>query len=218
MRQLNSLALLCVMITGVAVCQAQMAQLWEGKELAKWTLITPSAATMDSVVTVSADSVLCITGIPIGYIASIDSFKNYYLHLEYRWPINALKNANSGVLVHIASGPLDRNTWPLCIQIQTKISRAGDLLPMAGAAFKEPLSTPAGAKTPQLERQKSDSEKLLGEWNTVDIACKDSVIECSINGIVQNHVSGCMPSAGKIGLQLEGFPYEVRNIWLMRLD
>jgi hypothetical protein len=122
------------------------------------------------------------------------------------------------VLIHIASGPIDRNTWPLCFQIQTKITRAGDLLPMAGAKFDEPLSTIPEAKTPLLERQKPDSEKPVGEWNIVDIICRDSTIVCSINGIVQNHVTNCQPHAGKIGIQLEGVPFKLRNIWLTQLN
>ena len=118
---------------------------------------------------------LAITGKPIGYLATIDSFENYKLHLEYRWPIDAAKNSNSGVLIHIASGPIDRNTWPLCFQIQTKIAHTGDLLPMAGAKFAEPLSTAPEAKTPLLERQKSDSEKPIGDWNIVDIVCSTAL-------------------------------------------
>jgi hypothetical protein len=193
-------------------------QLWNGKDFANWEFVTPSPADIHTVCTIEPGSVLAITGKPIGYLATIDSFENYKLHLEYRWPVEAEKNSNSGVLVHIASGPLDRNTWPLCFQVQTKITRAGDLLPMAGAKFIEPLSTPPGAKTPQLERKKSDSEKPLGEWNRVDIVCLDSTIECTINGVIQNRVTKCEPHAGKIGLQLEGFQYKLRNIWLTRLE
>jgi hypothetical protein len=193
-------------------------ELWNGKDFNGWELVTNPAADINSVCTIKHDSVLAVAGKPIGYLATIDSYENYKLHLEYRWLIDAAKNSNSGVLIHIASGPIDRNTWPLCFQIQTKITRVGDLLPMAGARFIEPLSTPPEAKTPQLERQKSDSEKPVGEWNVVDIICLDSTIECLINGIIQNRVTKCEPHAGKIGIQLEGFPYELRNIWLTMLE
>jgi hypothetical protein len=193
-------------------------KLWNGKDFTGWELITSSAADIESVCTINPDSVLAVAGKPIGYLATIGSYENYRLHIEYRWPINAVKNSNSGVLIHIASGPIDRNTWPMCFQIQTKIAHVGDLLPMAGAKFAEPLSTAPEAKTPQLERQKPDSEKPFGEWNTVDIICCDSTIECTINGIVQNRVTKCEPHAGKIGIQLEGVPFELRNIWMNILD
>lgn len=189
-------------------------KLWNGKDLFGWELVTNSAADIKSVCRIEPDSVLAVTGKPIGYLATIDSYENYKLHIEYRWPINAAKNSNSGVLIHIASGPIDRNIWPMCFQIQTKISRVGDLLPMAGAKFAEPLSTAPEAKMPQLERQKPDSEKPVGEWNILDIVCCDSTIECKINDIVQNRITKCEPHAGKIGIQLEGVPFELRNIWL----
>jgi len=193
-------------------------KLWNGKDYTGWELVTNSATDIKSVCKIKPDSVIAVAGKEIGYLATIDSYENYKLHIEYRWPNDAAKNSNSGILINIVSGPIDRNTWPLCFQIQTKIEHVGDLLPMAGSKFAEPLSTAPGAKTPQLEHQKPDSEKPIGQWNIVDIICRDSTIECMINGIVQNCVSKCEPPAGKIGIQLEGFPYELRNIWLTQLD
>jgi hypothetical protein len=192
--------------------------LWKSNDFTKWELVSNPSAAIDSVCKIEADSILAIAGKPIGYLATLDSFENYKLHLEYRWPINAAKNSNSGILVHIASGPIDRTIWPKCFQIQTKITRTGDLLPMAGAKFIEPLSTPPDAKTPQLERKKSDSEKPVGEWNIVEVVCLNDTIECMINGFVQNKVTQCDPHSGKIGIQLEGTPFQLRNIWLTVLN
>ena len=159
-----------------------------------------------------------MAGKPIGYLLADGSYKNYQLHVEWRWPADAVKASNSGILVHIGSGPIDRNTWPLCFQVQTKVTRAGDIIPMAGAKFAEALSTPAGAPTPQLFRQnKESSEKSLGEWNSCDVTCRDGVLECTVNGVAENRVTGCQPAAGKIGIQLEGFPYELRNIRIVSL-
>jgi hypothetical protein len=219
MTRLVSAIILLVFISILLYSQStsKTVKLWDGKDITGWELVTNSAANIDSVCIIQSDSVLVVTGMPIGYLTTIDSYDNYKLHIEYRWPIDAAKNSNSGVLIHIGSKPIDRNTWPTCFQIQTKIGRVGDLLPMAGAKFAEPLSTAPEAKTPQLERQKQNSERPIGEWNNVDIVCRDSSIECLINGIVQNHVANCMPYAGKIGFQLEGVPFELRNIWLIQL-
>ena len=220
MKRLLPLLILFVFTTISVLSQSssKTINLWNSKDLTGWEFITNPAADINSVCKIEPDSVLAVAGKPIGYLATIDSYENYKLHIEYRWPIDAVKNSNSGVLIHIASGPIDRNTWPLCFQIQTKITRAGDLLPMAGAKFAEPLSTIPEAKTPLLERQKPDSERPVGEWNIVDIICRDSTIKCLINGIVQNYVTNCQPSAGKIGFQLEGVPFELRNIWLTKLN
>ena len=88
---------------------------------------------------------------------------------------------------------------------------------MAGATFAEPLTSAPG-KTPQLDRQKPSSEKPLGEWNAIDVVCRGDTVEVTVNGVVQNRVTSSQPAAGKIGLQLEGLPYELRNLRLTPLE
>lgn len=188
--------------------------LFNGTDLTGWSLVTPDGTDIAKVCHVTADGAMAVAGKPIGYLLSDARYPNYRLHVEWRWPVGSAKNCNSGILVDLVGGPVDRKTWPVCIQVQTKNTRAGDLLPMAGATFAEPLSTPPGAPTPQLNRREASSEKPLGEWNTCDVVCRDGTIECTVNGVLQNRVTGCNPASGGIGIQLEGFPYELRNIWL----
>jgi hypothetical protein len=192
--------------------------LFNGRDLTGLELVTTPAVDVAAVCHVADGGVLAIAGKPVGYLLAPGSYQNYTLHIEYRWPVDAAKDSNSGVLVHVASGPFDRNTWPVCFQIQTKMGRAGDLLPMAGAAFAEPLSSAPGVRMPQLERLGLAAEKALGEWNSVDIVCRDGAIRVTINGVFENRVTGCDPHAGRVGLQLEGFPFEVRNVRLTPLN
>jgi hypothetical protein len=207
------LGCLAFAVSARAQAPAASVDLLNGKDLTGWSLVTPEHADIAAVCHVAVDGSVAVAGKPIGYLLADGTYKNYELHVEWRWPADAVKNSNSGVLVHIASGPIDRNTWPLCFQVQTKVTRAGDIIPMGGGKFAEAFSTPPGAPTPQLYRQnKESSEKPLGEWNTCDVTCRDGVLECTVNGVAENHVSGCQPAAGKIGIQLEGFPYELRNI------
>jgi len=191
--------------------------LFNGKDLTGWSLLTQEGADISKVCQVEADGAVAVAGKPVGYLLANGNFTNYRLHAEWRWPVGANPRSNSGFLIHIASGPIDRKTWPLCFQVQTKLNRGGDLLPMAGAAFAEPLSTAPGAMTPQLNRKQPSSEKPLGEWNTCDVVCRDGALECTINGVVQNQVTGCKPASGQVGIQLEGFPYELRNLWISPL-
>jgi hypothetical protein len=193
-------------------------ELFNGKDLTGWELVASPATDLAVVCHVTADGVLAVAGKPTGYLATTGTYQNYRLQLEYRWSTKSDRPANGGVLVHISSGPMDRNTWPVCFQVQTKTGRAGDLLPMAGAKFAEAPSTPPDAKTPQLDRIGLNSEKPVGEWNSVDIVCRGDIITCSINGVRQNRVTKCEPRAGRIGLQLEGFPFELRNVRLTPLD
>jgi hypothetical protein len=218
------LAHLCLAILAVgstrlrAAAPAGSTELFNGKDLTGWSLVTNPAAGIATVCHVTADGVMAVAGKPIGYLLADGTYRNYKLHAEWRWPADAAKSSNSGFLVYIGSGPIGGKAWPMCIQVQTKLTRAGDLLPMVGATFAEPLSTKPGAMTPQLNRREESSEKPLGQWNECDIICRDGGIECTVNGVFQNKVTGCHPGAGQIGIQLEGTPYELRNLVLTPLD
>lgn len=186
-----------------------------GKALSAFELVTPPTATADlaKVCTFNADGSLAVAGKPVSYLALRTAYENYHLHAEWRWPKDAAKNSNGGVLLNISGGPTGGTAWPMCFQAQMKLTRAGDLLPMNGAKFAEKLSTAPDAKTPQLDRTgKADPEKPLGEWNSYDIVCRGDTIEVSVNGTLQNKITKCEPAAGKIGFQLEGTPFELRNV------
>jgi hypothetical protein len=96
--------------------------------------------------------------------------------------------------------------------VQTKHGFAGDVLPMAGASFAEPLTTAPGAYPAIKGHTGADSEKPAGEWNSMDVVSRDGVVEVTINGVAQNRVSQASPQKGPIGFQLEGTPYELRNV------
>ena len=176
-------------------------------------LVTAPAAAIGQVVPVGAEGVIALAGAPSGYLATRAVYTNYRLHAEWRWPG---KPGNGGVLLHIQGGPKDR-VWPLSQQVQTKRGSAGDLLPMAGAAFAEPLSSAPGAATPVKAHAAADSERPAGEWNSLDVVCREGSIEVAINGVAQNRVSGASPASGRIGFQLEGAPYELRNVTIVPL-
>ena len=190
------------------------ADLFNGRDLAGWEYVTlPTVMDIASVCTVKPDGVIAVVGKPVGYIAATGSYHDYRLHAEWRWPGKA---GNSGVLVHITGGPKDR-VWPLCHQVQTKSGNVGDLLPMAGATFAEPLTSAPGA-TAIKARTAPDSEKPVGEWNSCDVICRGDTIEVTVNGVLQNRVTRASPATGRVGFQLEGVPFELRRVHLEPLD
>jgi hypothetical protein len=180
---------------------------------AGWEFVADPPAEIGQVCSVRAEGIIAVTGSPIGYIATKANHRDFRLHAEWRWPS---KPGNSGVLVHISTGPKDRQ-WPVCYQVQWKNTAVGDLLPMAGASFAEPLSTPPGAKTPQLNHSAPDSERPVGEWNACDVVCRGTTIEVTVNGVRQNGISGLSVAEGKVGFQLEGTPFELRNVSIVPL-
>jgi len=181
------------------------------KDLSGWELRTEPAATLASTVVMRSDGVVAVAGVPSGFLATTTSYRNYHLHVEWRWPGKA---GNGGVLLHISEGPMDR-VWPLSVQVQTKFGSVGDLLPMAGAKFAEPLT---GDKPPVKAHIAASSEHAAGEWNSTDIVARDGVIEVMVNGVLQNRVTGATPREGRIGFQLEGTPYELRHVELTPVE
>lgn len=212
MRTFSSL-LFTLAILPLTTGSAFAADLFNGRDFSGWELVTPTATDIDSVMKMLPDAVIASTGKPVGFIATTRSYENFRLHAEWRW---SGKPGNGGVLIHISEGPKD-GPWPLSQQIQTKNKNVGDLLPMAGASFAEPLTTAPGAKPPIKARTEADSEKPVGEWNTCDVVSQDGTIEVTVNGVLQNKVTQSKPHAGRVGFQLENTPYELRNVSITEL-
>jgi hypothetical protein len=110
---------------------------------ARLEVSTSPAIPLAAVWTPRPDGTVAVAGTPSGYVATRASYTNYRLHVEWRWPG---KPGNGGVLLHVTGGPRD-GVWPLSQQVQTKHGFAGDLLPMAGAAFAEPLTSTPGRQS-----------------------------------------------------------------------
>ena len=201
-------ALLCAGLLGCASTPARV----DGP-LGALDIVTTPAAALDAVWQPRADGVIAVAGKPSGFIATRDTYTDYRLHVEWRW---TGKPGNGGVLLHVASGPKD-GVWPYSIQVQTKHGAAGDLLPMAGATFSEPLTSAPGAYPAIKAHTAPDSERAPGEWNSMDVLVRGGCIDVTINGVAQNAVTIAQPATGRIGFQLEGTPYELRNLRVERL-
>ncbi len=182
-------------------------QLFNGRDLAGWRLfladqkVEPAAATV-------ADGVVRLASKTSGYLVTERTFSDYKLHVEWRWPADAVANANSGVLVHL--NPPDV-IWPICIECQLKTGNAGQLVGMGQVDIP---AAPMQNGRKRANKLADSSEKPLGQWNSYDITCRADTIEAWVNGVRQNHIEKISVRAGAIGLQLEGFPIEFRNVWL----
>lgn len=179
-----------------------------------YEIVTTPLAPIDSVWRKRPDGVIAVAGAPSGYVVTRAVYTNYRLHVEWRWPG---KPGNGGVLLHVVAGPKD-GVWPQSLQVQTKHGFAGDLLPMAGASFAEPLTTAPGAYPAIRAHTAPDSEHPVGEWNSMDLTVRGPTVDVTINGVAQNHVTAAVPASGRIGFQLEGAPYELRNLRIDRTD
>jgi hypothetical protein len=154
-----------------------------------------------------ADGVLALHSKASGYVVTDKTYENYLLHVEWRWPKEAVANSNSGVLVHL-NGP--DIIWPSCFECQLKTGNAGQVVGMGLDIPAAPLQSNR-KRAPKLA---ASSEKPLGEWNTYEIFARGDTIEVFINGTRQNFVEKLPVHSGGIALQLEGYPIEFRTVWV----
>jgi hypothetical protein len=185
--------------------------LWNGTDFTGWhRYIGDPAVDVNDVWRVRRGLLYC-RGQANGYLRTEKQYRNYQLHLEWRWPAEA---GNSGVLLDM-SGP--DQVWPVCIECQLKAGSAGDFVLMNGAGLTVAgvdRRNPAGQFV-VIPKRTPVGEKPAGQWNSCDIYCDRSSIRCFVNGILQNEGAGATPDFGWIGLQSEGHPVEFRNIYLL---
>ena len=184
--------------------------LWNGKDLTGWTRVVQDPSVDVNDVWRIRDGVLWCAGKPNGYLRTQQSYTDYCLHVEWRWPETP---ANSGVFLHAGGG--DR-VWPVCIECQLKAGSAGDFVLMNGAALTvdgTERRNPA-QQFVAIKKKNPSSEKPAGQWNSYDIECQGGSVRCRVNGILQNEGTNASPSSGLICLQSEGGPIEFRNVYL----
>ncbi len=204
---MQTAAVLCCLLTLAVLsgCSGKTA-LFNGQNLDGWVPVLADPSADPAAVWSVQDGVLRCDGKPNGYIRTEQTYSDYRLHLEWRWPE---KPTNSGVLLHI-TGP--DKLWPTCIEAQLMYQNAGDFYAIGGTEFKQLQS---GRR---LAKQHDTNETEPGQWNTYDIVCRDNTITLTVNGLVQNRATETSVSAGPIGLQSEGSPIEFRNIYLEPLE
>ena len=184
----------------------QTKQLFNGKDLSNWEFKLRDPAVNASDVFKVQDGVIQIKGEPFGYMRSKDSFSDYKLHVEWRWPVEA---TNSGVFVH---AQLPDSIWLRCVECQLQAGNAGDFVCMNGADMDERTD-----KTKRsVKKDGPSAEKAVGEWNTMEVFCKGNTIKVFVNGILKNSATGVNLTQGYICLQSEGKIVEFRNVWLQK--
>lgn len=182
-------------------------ELFNGRDFSGWTFCMRSNADPALTWNVSNGVIHC-TGTPIGYLRTMQDFRDYRLTVEWRFVKVAPKADNTGVLVHLQ---LPDKVWPRCVQVQGKYKRQGDLFLMAGAESREHQGMDANTPLPM---HGDSAEKPVGEWNTCVTVCSGDDIKAFINGKFMNETTGCTVTSGAIGIQSEGGEIEIRKMFL----
>jgi hypothetical protein len=187
--------------------QTEKIQLFNGKDLSNWVFCLKDKSVDPATVFTAHEGVIHITGNPFGYMRTKDTYSDYKLHVEWRWPAEA---TNSGVFVH---GQKPDTIWLKCVECQLMAGNAGDFVCMNGAEMNERTNK----STPVVRKMASSSEKATGEWNTMEVICNRNTIEVYVNGVLQNKGTNVSVNRGSICLQSEGKDIEFRNVFLSPL-
>lgn len=183
-------------------------QLFNGKDLNNWTFFLKDPKVDPKTVFTVNNGVIHIKGDPFGYMRTKESYSEYKLHAEYRYPVEL---SNSGVFIHAQGAD---TIWLKCIECQLKAGSAGDFVCMNGSDMNERKDK----SNRMVKKQAESSEKPVGEWNIIEVTCKANTIEVTVNGTLQNKGTNLNISSGSICLQSEGKDIEFKNVYITKLN
>ncbi len=196
--------------------------LFNGKDLTGWHANVPQ---MDKDQTTKSpfivrNGMLVSLGTPGGHLITDARYQNYRLQLEYRF---AAQPGNCGALVHVSTTRALYEMFPKSIEVQMMHQNAGDFW-----CIQEDIVVPDmekrrgpkakwgvnGDKLRRIPNLTDNSEKPLGEWNTLTIECLQDTIKVWVNQDMVNYGFNATARQGQIALQAEGAEVEFRKVWL----
>ena len=205
-----------------AIVPDRVIQLFNGRDLSGWQPDVPTKDTTadapDSFIV--RDGMLVSLGTPRGHLLTQSVYRDYRLEVEYRFPG---KPGNCGVLVHASRlRALDR-MFPQSIEVQMNHLHAGDFW-----CIQENIEVPdMETRRPRKEGQKyggsegdarrilnltDNSEKPLGEWNSMIVEARGRTVKVWVNGDLVNEGSNSTADRGRLAIQAEGAEVEFRRV------
>lgn len=196
--------------------------LFNGKDLTGWHVDVPEldsnkAARNPFIV---RNGMLVSLGTPNGHLITNAVHKNYRLTIEYRF---AGEPGNCGVLVHASTPRALYKMFPKSIEAQMMHQNAGDFWCIVEDISVTDMEKRRGPKEEwgitegkgrRIVNLTDNSEKPLGEWNTMVVECYKDAIKVWVNGDLVNYGEKCTASKGQIALQAEGAEVEFKKVML----
>jgi len=194
--------------------------LFNGKDLKGWHVDVPAMDKKPDTINpfIVRNGMLVSLGTPGGHLITDKIYKNYQLTVQYRF---AGKPGNCGVLVHASTPRALYGMFPKSLEVQMQHLDAGDFW-----CIEEDITVPDmlarrgpkenwgvnGNKLRRIKNLTDNSEKPVGEWNTMVIQCLNNEVKVWVNGTLVNYGTNCTASSGQIALQAEGSEVEFKQL------
>lgn len=200
----------------------KIVHLFDGKSLAGWTVDVPELDKNPSGPSpfLVRNGLLVTLGRPGGHLVTEKQFANYTLTAEYRFVKDP---GNCGILVHASKPRRLYAMFPQSLEVQMSAGDAGDFWCIGEDIVVPNMEERRGPKETwgvdgdkrrRIKNLTDNSEKPLGEWNTMKIECKKDSVRVWVNGDLVNHGTKCTAQKGKIAIQSEGVEVEFRKMVL----
>lgn len=200
--------------------------LFNGSDLSGWHVDVPAMDINPDTLNpfIVRDGMLVSLGTPGGHLITDSEFQNYSLLVEYRF---AGEPGNCGVLVHASTPRALYKMFPKSMEVQMEHENAGDFWCIVEDISVPDMESRRGPKENwgitegkgrNVKNLTDDSEKPVGEWNTMLIEAVGSEVKVWVNGVLVNHGFDCTADKGQIALQAEGSEVEFRKLELKAID
>jgi hypothetical protein len=200
--------------------------LFNGSDLSGWHVDVPAMDANPDTLNpfIVRDGMLVSLGTPGGHIITDKEFQNYRLLVEYRF---AGEPGNCGVLVHASTPRALYGMFPKSMEVQMEHNNAGDFWCIVEDIMVPDMESRRGpkenwgiteGKARNVKNLTDDSEKPVGEWNTMQIEAVGSEVKVWVNGVLVNHGFDCTADKGRIALQAEGSEVEFRKLELKAIE
>jgi putative heme-binding domain-containing protein len=186
-------------------------ELFNGSDLSAWTYYLNDPKAQMSDVWSVVDGVLDCKGNPAGYLMTKDSYEDFVLELDWRFPAGG-EPGNSGVLLRKVGAD---KVWPKSVEAQLQHRSAGDIWNIDAVSMQVHPARTNGRNTKKLA---PCNEVPQGEWNHYKIVLDRGDMSLIVNGQLQNTATWIERVAGPICLQSEGSRIQFRNISLRKLE
>jgi hypothetical protein len=154
-------------------------------------------------------NVLICSGVPKGYVHTKDAYANFTLRGDYAYepadpPKHAPDKYNTGFMIAIQE---PHKVWPASLEVQGRMDKICS------------INANGGIAAPQIEDHpdaREHARKPVGNWNSVEIICRDGAITARLNGELICTSSTGELKEGFLGLQSEGDVVKFRNLRVRR--